>query len=368
MIRVTAGAMPAELIPGDPDEVDRVALRLTRVAVSASDAADKLRVLDTDVWTGESATLYRAAVGDVPTRLTAAASAFGSAAQALRDYARALREGRSAAVSAVRMVERSTPDTAAVDQQAADALLARTIDEIQAAGRLAADRLARAEAEAPEPAGEATAVGMTAGMTTDVGGELGVEHRLDDPENYVSHPGDWGGSVAEMRYTTPHDVPFAGALGGASAPGGDPSAAGWQGWAASGTGRGVGVVEAGTLAAAGAAIAAVTMIGRRRDRTALGLVGLDEDELRRRRDEFGGARHRGAALGPAPAAARLAAADTWRTRLAPITRPAGTVQHWTGSGAGRLQRASVLADRSGAIDRDVRGAVLRIGRPATEAS
>ena len=67
-------------------------------------------------------------------------------------------------------------------------------------------------------------------------------------------------------------------------------------------------------------------------------------------------------------AARLAAPDAWRTRLAPIARPAGTVQHWTASGADRLQRASVLADRSGAIDRDVRGAVLRIGRPATEAS
>lgn len=362
MIRVTPGAAPADLIPGDPDEVERVALRLARVAVSASDAADRLRVLDADVWTGESAQLYRAAIGDVPSRLGSAAGAFETAAQALRDYARALRDGRAAAVSAVRMVERSTPDTAAADQQAADALLSRTTDEVQAAGRLAADRLARAEAEAPQPAGagSAAAVDLRAGV--------GVEHRLDDPGHYVSPPGDWGGSVAEMRYTTPHDVAFAGALGGESTPGGDPSAAGWQGWAASGSGREVGVVEAGTLAAAGAAVAAVTVIGRRRDRTALSLVGLDEAELRRRRDEFGGARHRDDAPGPVTPAARLAAADAWRTRLAPITRPAGTVQHWTGSGAGRLQRASVLADRSGAIDRDVRGAVLRIGRPATEAS
>lgn len=360
MIRVTPGAAPADLVPGDPDEVERVALRLARVAVSASDAADRLRVLDTDVWTGESAQLYRAAIGDVPSRLSSAASAFGTAAQALRDYARALRDGRAAAVSAIRIVERSTPDTAAADQQSADALLSRTTDEVQAAGRLAADRLARAEAEAPQPTGATDAVGLTAGV--------GVEHRLDDPGHYVSPPGDWGGSVAEMRYTTPHDVAFAGALGGGSTPGGDPSTVGWQDWAASGSGREVGVVEAGTLAAAGAAVAAVTVIGRRRDRTALGLVGLDEAELRRRRDEFGGARHRGDALGPTTPAARLAAADAWRTRLAPITRPAGTVQHWTGSGAGRLQRASVLADRSGAIDRDVRGAVLRIGRPATEAS
>ena len=361
MIRATPGAVPADLIPGDPDEVERVALRLTRVAVSASDAAEKLRVLDTHVWSGESAELYRASIGDVPSRLTKAAGAFGSAAQALRDYARALRDGRATAVTAIRMVERSTPETAAADQQSADALLARTADELEAAGRLAADRLTRAEAEAPRADGD---------TATDAGVDVrvGVEHRLDDPGHYVAPPGDWGGSVADMRYTTPHDVAFAGALGGESAPGGDPSVAGWQDWAASGSGREVGVVEAGTVAAAGAAVAAVTMIGRRRDRTALGLVGLGEDELRRRRDEFGGARHRDDALSAPTPAARLAAIDAWRTRLAPITRPAGTVQHWTGSGAGRLQRASVLTDRSGAIDRDVRGAVLRVGRPATEAS
>lgn len=360
MIRATPGAVPTDLIPGDPDEVDLVALRLARVAAGASDAAEKLRVLDTHVWSGESAELYRASIGDVPSRLTDAASAFGSAARALRDYARALRDGRATAVSAIRMVERSTPETAAADQQAADALLARTADEIEAAGRLAADRLTRAEAGAPRPDGDtATSAGL------DV--RVGVEHRLDDPGHYVAPPGDWSGSVADMRYTTPHDVAFAGALGGEAAPGGDPSAAGWQDWAASGSGREVGVVQAGTVAAAGAAVA-VTMIGRRRDRTALGLVGLGEDELRLRRDEFGGARHRDGALSPPTPAAQLAAIDAWRTRLAPITRPAGTVQHWTGSGAGRLQRASVLTDRSGAIDRDVRGAVLRVGRPATEAS
>jgi uncharacterized protein YukE len=360
MIPVTPGARPVDLIPGDPDQADRVAMRLARVSASASDAAEKLQMLDADVWTGDSAQLYRAAIGDVPTRLTRAATAFATAAQAVRDYARALREGQTAAANAVRMVERSTPDTAAADQQAADALIARTTDEVEAAGRLAAERLARAEADAPRL--------PPAGAGRDMALQIGAEHRLDDPDGYVSPPGDWGGSVADMRYTSPHDVSFAGALGGESGPDGGAGDAGWQSWVASGSGREVGVVEAGTVVAAGAAVAAVTMIGRRRDRTALGLVGLDEAELRRRRDEFGGPRHRGDALGPAARAARLGSVDAWRTRLAPITRPAGTVQHWTGSGAGRLPRASVPADRSGVIDRDVSGAVLRIGRPAHEAS
>ena len=277
MTGVTPGADPAELIPGDPDGVEQVAARLTRVAGSASDAAGTLHTLDTDVWTGEAAELYRGAVGDVPERLTRAAEAFGTAAQALRDYARALRDGRSTATSAVRMVERSTPETAAADRQSADALLARATAEVDAAGRLAAERLARAQADAPTrpPAG------------ADLALRVDTEHQLDDPDGYVSTPGGWGDSVADMRYTSTHDVPFAGALGGEA---GQPSSGvdGWQEWATSGSGRDIGVIEAATVAAAGAAVAAVTVIGRRRDRTALSLVGLDEDELRRRRDELGG--------------------------------------------------------------------------------
>jgi hypothetical protein len=329
------------------------------VAASASDAAGKLQTLDTDVWTGQAAELYRGAIGDVPDRLTRAASAFGTAAQALRDYARALQDARAVAATAVRMVERSTPETAAADQQSADALLARATAEVDTAGRLAAERLGRAQADAPTLPPPATG--------TDLLLRVDTEHQLDGPDGYVSTPGDWGDSVADMRYTSAHDVAFAGALGGEAAPD-DSGAAGWQEWAASGSGRGLGVVEAGTVVAAGAAVAAVTVIGRRRDRTALSLVGLDETELRRRREQFGGARHnRDDALSPARAA-RLGGADAWRTRLAPAARPPGTVQHWTGSGTGRPVEASALADRSGSIDRDVRGAVLRIGRPAHEAS
>ena len=357
MTGVTPGADPAELIPGDPDGVEQVAARLTRVAGSASDAAGTLHTLDTDVWTGEAAELYRGAIGDVPDRLTRAAEAFGTAAQALRDYARALRDARSTATSAVRMVERSTPETAAADRQSADALLARATAEVDAAGRLAAERLARAQADAPTlpPAG------------ADLALRVDTEHQLDDPDGYVSTPDGWGDSVADMRYTSTHDVPFAGALGGEA---GQPTSGvdGWQEWATSGSGRDIGVIEAATVAAAGAAVAAVTVIGRRRDRTALSLVGLDEDELRRRRDELGGSRRqRDDGLGPVRAA-RLGPAATWRTRLAPAARPPGTVQHWTGSGVGRPAHGSAPADGSGSIDRDVRGAVLRIGRPTHEAS
>jgi hypothetical protein len=359
MIPVRPGARPEELVSGDPDGVERVAIRLARVAASATDAARGLQQLDTGVWEGQAADLYRGAIGDVPDRLDRAAGAFGAAARALRDYGRALQDARSTAAAAIRIVEGSTPETAAADQQSADAQLARAAADLDAAARLAAERLARAQAEAPTL--------PPAGAGTDLALRVDTEHQLDDPDHYVSTPGDWGDSVADMRYTSSHDVAFAGALGG-EVTSESTGEAGWQHWAASGSGRGLGIVEAGTVAAAGAAVAAVTVIGRRRDRTALSLVGLDEAELRRRRDEFGGGRRgRDGALGPVRAA-RLGSADAWRTRLAPAPRPTGTVQHWTGSGAGRPQRSSALVDRSGAIDRDVRGAVPRTGRPAHEAS
>ncbi len=154
----------------------------------------------------------------------------------------------------------------------------------------------------------------------------------------------------------------AGAVG-AVAGGGE---AGWQTWAAAETGRELGTVEPGALAALGAVAVGATVIGRHRRRhTALGLVGLDEAELRRRRDEFGGARHRDVVLS-AGRTARLGSADAWRTRLASPPRAKGTVQHWTGTDPDRLLRTRATGERSGSVDRDVRGAVLRTGRPAHE--
>ena len=280
MTGVTPGADPAELIPGDPDGVDRVAARLARVAGSASDAAGKLHTLDTDVWTGEASELYRAAIGDLPDRLNRAAEAFGIAAQALAGLC---------AGAAGRAVGRGRrrPDGRAFH--------ARDGRRRPAVGRRAAgprDRRRRRGRPARRRAagrGPGRRAGAAARRCRPRAARVDTEHHLGDPNGFVSTPDGWGDSVADMRYTSTHDVHFAGALGGEA---GQPTsgADGWQEWATSGSGRDIGVIEAGTVAAAGAALAAVTVIGRRRDRTALSLVGLDEDELRRRRDELGGGR------------------------------------------------------------------------------
>jgi hypothetical protein len=358
MIEVPPGARPAELVPGEPDEVERLTARLAGFAATAGDAGARLGALGSGAWSGEAGRLFQDAVGEVPSRLTRAAAAFQSAARALSAYGRVLRESQAEAARAVRMVEQATPETRETDQQAAARLVERARLQVEEAGRVAAERLARAAADAPE----AEEAGVAAATSSRISLRVVGEHELTDPDGFVAPLGEWGDAVADMRFTSPHEVAFAGAVAG-----GDTGEPAWQAWAAADSGREVGMVEPGALAALGVTAAGLTVIGRRRRRrTALGLAGLDEAELRRRREEFGGARHRDDVL-TAARTARLGSADAWRTRLASPPRPEGTVQHWTGSGADRLSRSRATGERSGSVDRDVRGAVLRTGRPAHDA-
>jgi hypothetical protein len=193
-----------------------------------------------------------------------------------------------------------------------------------------------------------------------------TEHQLTDPDGFVAPAGDWGDSVADFRFTEPHELAFARAVGAGSAPTADP-AGDWQTWAAADPDRRLGVVEAGLLAALGALAAGGAVIGRRRRReTALALVGLDDAQLRRRREDLGGAARHGPGEPAGGRAGRLGSADAWRTRLASPPRPDGTVQHWAGPGADPLPRARATGERLGSVDRDVRGAQPRTGRPAHE--
>jgi len=360
MTEVVPGAAPAELVPGDPDGVERLAARLTRLATGAGDASARLETLEAGSWAGEAGALFREAVREVPTGLTGAAAAFAAAARALTAYAAVLREGQATAARAVRLVEQSSPESAAPARQVARVLVARARAEVEDAGRAAAARLSEAAADAPvgggPPAGRAVSSPVRLRVVT--------EHELTDPEGFVAPAADWADSVADLRFTAPHDVAFAGALAAAEADPADPAATDWQSWAAGDPDRRLGVVEAGQLAATGALAVGGTLIGRsRRTATALALVGLDDAELRRRRQDFATRQVPGE---PARAASRLAGAASWRTRLASTPRPDGTVQHRSGPGADPLPRARARGERVGSIERDVRGAVQRTGRPAHE--
>jgi len=360
MSEIVPGVRPTELVPGRPDDVERLGARLAAVAATATDAVSRLAAVESGTWVGPAGDLFREAGGEVPLRFGRAAVAFDAAARALRAYGQVLRESQAEAAQAVRLVEQSMPETAGADRQAAAGILARARARADEAGRLAAAQLDRAAADAP-PVEDPTAVTAESCPVTL---QVVAVHELSDPGGFVAPLGQWGDGVADVRFTAPHDTPFAGAAAGGMDPSGT-GETGWQDWAAAGPGRQLGTVEPGALAVLGVA-AVGAMIGRQRRRqTALGLVGIDEAELRRRRDEFGGARHRDGMLTSARTA-RLRSADAWRTRLASPPRPEGTVQHWTGPRADRLSRSHATGEESGSVNRDVRGAVLRTGRPAHE--
>lgn len=360
MTEVTPGARPEQLVPGRPEDVERLAARMARFALGAGEAAGRLDDLDDGAWSGESGRLFREAVGPVPTRLHRAAAAFTAAARALTTYARVLQEGQATAARAVQLVERSTPETEAADRTTAAGWVDRARGQVEEAGRIAAMRLTEAAADAPEAGAEPDGRAVTSGGVTV---EVVTRHELTDPSSLTSPAGDWADSVADVRYTQPHDVGFAGAAAGA--PAADPRAA-WEAWAGESTTRSLGMVEPGLLAAAGvAALGGLRVIGRRRrEATAMELVDLDEVALRRRREEFGSAREHAGVLAPARAG-RLRSADAYRTRLASPPRPGGTVQHWAGP-VGGPARVRVAGEPLGSVDREVRGAVLRTGRPPRE--
>ena len=164
-------------------------------------------------------------------------------------------------------------------------MVARARAQVDEAGRLAAERLARAAADAPD-GGRGGRSGRPRSRCAS-----SPSTSSTDPDGFVAPLGEWGDGVADMRYTVPHDVPFAGALGGEA---GHADGAGSRRLAGLGDVRIPDATRRGRAGHAGRRSAAVaagaTVIGRHRRRTALALVGLDEDELRRRRDEFGGSR------------------------------------------------------------------------------
>jgi hypothetical protein len=166
--RLTAEATGIDLIPGDPDEVDRLAREYGRYAQGARQAATLLRRLDSvdsGGWVGPAGDAFRTAVGELPDRLTHGEDAFAQAARSLTTYGRILREAQADACAAVRRYAEAEAATRAWQQRAAarTAELARTRatalplllvspgPDPGAEGRQAAERLlveARARVEA----------------------------------------------------------------------------------------------------------------------------------------------------------------------------------------------------------------------------
>lgn len=116
---LTEDATAIDLVPGDPDEVDRLAREYGRCAQGASEAATLLRNVDTGVWVGPAAFAFRAAVGELPERLAQGEEAFAEASSRLSAYGRILREAQADAGAAVRRYAEAEAATRAWQQRAA---------------------------------------------------------------------------------------------------------------------------------------------------------------------------------------------------------------------------------------------------------
>ncbi|MGW7601713.1 putative T7SS-secreted protein [Streptomyces antimycoticus] len=90
-IRIPVDAVPKDLIPGNPDDIDDLVLELRAYAGAFQDGKDKLRPLELADWSGKGASEFRKSVDRLPKELTSGHDQFTHAASALAAYATKLR-------------------------------------------------------------------------------------------------------------------------------------------------------------------------------------------------------------------------------------------------------------------------------------
>jgi hypothetical protein len=100
-VELAAGVAARDLVPGDPDELERLAARLDVLADGMSDAGTKLADVHAAGWVGPAADAFTGLVGEQPAKYRRAGSAFGHAVSAIRGYAAVLRHAQSDAGLAV---------------------------------------------------------------------------------------------------------------------------------------------------------------------------------------------------------------------------------------------------------------------------
>ncbi len=217
--------LPAELVPGDPSELDELAEVLSGFARRLVDAADGLLDLDAGGWEGPAAEAFRELVGEQPRRYDQAAEAFIRAASAIARYAEVVRraqgratrglelQGRAdeltrawdddwrryqaeAAANPVPPLRPPDDDPGRPDRAGAQRMVDEARDEVDTEARVLADTLAAAEEHAPRAPGLLASLldglgQFFGGLFADgAGGALGdawgsVTALLDDPGAWV---------------------------------------------------------------------------------------------------------------------------------------------------------------------------------------
>jgi hypothetical protein len=110
---LAVGARPLDLVPGNPDELDRLAARLSTFAIGMADAAYELGSIRAGEWRGPAGDAFRTLISDQPRNYDDAADAFSRAAAALSRYAHAVREAQADAGIAISLHEQAHRDTEA---------------------------------------------------------------------------------------------------------------------------------------------------------------------------------------------------------------------------------------------------------------
>jgi hypothetical protein len=106
------GVGALDLIPGDPDELGRLAARLSVFGEGMSDAGTTLADVEAVGWTGPAADAFQGLVGEQPAKYRTAGTSFEHAASAIRAYAAVLRHAQSDAGRAVTMYESASAESA----------------------------------------------------------------------------------------------------------------------------------------------------------------------------------------------------------------------------------------------------------------
>ncbi|MGH8968871.1 MAG: putative T7SS-secreted protein [Actinomycetes bacterium] len=142
---LAAGARAAELVPGSPDDLDRLVDRARTLAGGLGGAAARLRAVDAGEWVGPAGDAFRDVVDAEPERYETAAEAFAATAAAVAGYAAVLRDAQGEARRAITVYAEA--DTASRDR--AEGLLAAARDLVREAGDRAARTVAAAWSAAP---------------------------------------------------------------------------------------------------------------------------------------------------------------------------------------------------------------------------
>ena len=83
MGELVLGATAADLVPGNPDDLERLVARCTTLARGLAGAADRIRAIHAGEWVGPAGDAFRQVVEDEPGRYATAAEAFAGTGAAV---------------------------------------------------------------------------------------------------------------------------------------------------------------------------------------------------------------------------------------------------------------------------------------------